>query len=312
MKLGIANQQVFANTLAELAKKDTNLYTVTSDSRGSGKLEKFGEDLPEQIVEVGIAEQNLVGVAAGMASTGKKIYAVSPSCFLTSRSLEQIKNDVCYADNPVNLVGISAGVSYGALGSTHHSMHDLAVLRAINNITILVPADNYETEMAVKASYTSNTPYFIRLGKSPMYHLPRRDTTFQSGKIAVIKEGSDVVFFANGETVSKAYEAAIELAKEGVDVAVISLHTVKPLDKSGILNWANKCSAVLTIEEHAEHGGIGEAIASVLMKNGVYKPFHLVGIPDEYTITGNQTEILSHYGISKQGIYENAKKLLQR
>jgi transketolase len=142
---GKANLDVFAKTLLDLARLDRNLIVVTSDSRGSGKLGPFGQELPGQIVEVGIAEQNLVGVAAGLAASGKRVFAVSPACFLTARSLEQIKNDVCYSDHPVTLVGISAGVSYGALGSTHHSLHDLAALRAINNLDIIVPADNTET-----------------------------------------------------------------------------------------------------------------------------------------------------------------------
>ena len=150
LKMGKANLEIFSETLQSLAENDKNIYVVTSDSRGSGKLVAFGQKFPDQIVEIGIAEQNLVGVAAGLASMGKKTFAVSPACFLTARSLEQIKNDVCYSDNPVKLIGISAGVSYGALGSTHHSLHDFAVLRAINNITIVAPADNFETEEAIK------------------------------------------------------------------------------------------------------------------------------------------------------------------
>ena len=135
------NQDIFSETLQRLAATDRDIIAVTSDSRGSGKLVPFGKQFPKQIVEVGIAEQNLVGVAAGLASCGKKVFAVSPACFLTARALEQIKNDICYSDNPATVVGISAGVSYGALGSTHHSLHDFAVLRAINNIIIVVPAE---------------------------------------------------------------------------------------------------------------------------------------------------------------------------
>jgi len=162
------NQDVFAKTLERLASTDRNIIAVTSDSRGSGKLGPFGQQFPEQLVEVGIAEQNLVGVAAGIASCGKKVFAVSPACFLTARSLEQIKNDIAYSDNPATIVGISAGVSYGALGSTHHSLHDFAVLRAIHNITIVAPADNYETEQAVELAAASESPVYLRFGKKPM------------------------------------------------------------------------------------------------------------------------------------------------
>src|SRR5689334_21302102 len=169
----LANLEVFADTLLELAREDSDLLVVTSDSRGSAKLAPFAKAAPGQIVEVGIAEQNLVGVAAGLASAGKNVFAVSPACFLTARSLEQIKNDVAYSDNPVKLVGISAGVSYGALGTTHHSLHDFAALRAINNLEIVVPADNWETTEAVKSAADRPGPVSLRFGKAPVYDLPR-------------------------------------------------------------------------------------------------------------------------------------------
>src|ERR1041384_4079303 len=156
------NLEIFSETLQRLASNDRNIIAVTSDNRGSGKLVPYGQKFPKQIVEVGIAEQNLVGVAAGLASCGKKVFAVSPACFLTARALEQIKNDVAYSDNPVNVIGISAGVSYGALGSTHHSLHDYAVLRAINNIIIVAPADNFETEQAIRLAAETDKPVYIR------------------------------------------------------------------------------------------------------------------------------------------------------
>src|SRR5688572_23882096 len=168
---GRANLEVFADMLLELAKSNRDVLAVTSDSRGSGKLGPFATALPEQIVELGIAEQNLVGVAAGLASAGKVVFAVSPACFLTARALEQIKNDVAYSDNPVKVIGISAGVSYGALGSTHHSLHDLAALRAIHNIDVVVPADNVETRHAVQLASQRATPTYIRFGKAPLYDL---------------------------------------------------------------------------------------------------------------------------------------------
>src|SRR6201981_4078174 len=164
MELALANLEVFAATLLELARQDSDLLVVTSDSRGSAKLAPFAKAVPGQIVEIGIAEQNLVGVAAGLASAGKKSFAVSPACFLTARALEQIKNDVAYSDNPVRLIGISAGVSYGALGSTHHSLHDFAALRAINNITIVAPADNFETEQAIRQAANASHPFYLRFG----------------------------------------------------------------------------------------------------------------------------------------------------
>src|SRR5262249_45513252 len=179
VKLGRGNLDEFAATLEELAKANPNIVAVTSDSRGSGKLAPYGQALPKQLVEVGIAEQNLVGITAGLASCGKKSFGVSPACFLTARSLEQIKNDVCYSDVPATLVGISAGVSYGALGSTHHSLHDLAALRAIHNLTIVVPADNFETREAIRAAAKSSKPMYVRFGKAAMYDVHQADSKFE-------------------------------------------------------------------------------------------------------------------------------------
>lgn len=310
---GKANQDVFSVVLQELAAADKQIIAVTSDSRGSGKLVAFGERFPDQIVEIGIAEQNLVGVAAGLASAGKKAFAVSPACFLTARALEQIKNDVAYSDNPVRLVGISAGVSYGALGTTHHSLHDFAVLRAINNITIVAPADNFETEQAVRLAVQSNKPVYLRFGKKPMPLLNPDETTFQFGKGRVIKEGSDIALIANGETVYPVLLAAQKLEKEhGIHATVISMHTVKPLDTGLLDNIAVKVKAIITIEEHMINGGLGEACASYLLQNGYHKPFKIMGIPDEYTVTGSQVEILNHYGISENGIAGEALRILKK
>ena len=183
-----ANLEVFAETLLNLAKKDKDIIVVTSDSRGSGKLTNFGKELPDQIIEVGIAEQNLVGICAGLSSSGKKVFGVSPSSFLTARSLEQIKNDIAYSNYPVTLVGISAGISYGQLGSTHHSIHDLAVLRAINNIDILVPADNFETRQSIINAVNYPKPLFIRFGKKPMLKIHNDDNSFKIGKGIKIRE----------------------------------------------------------------------------------------------------------------------------
>lgn len=304
------NQDIFSETLQRLAAADRNIIAVTSDSRGSGKLVKFGQELPDQIVEVGIAEQNLVGVAAGLASCDKKVFAVSPACFLTARSLEQIKNDICYSNNPATVVGISAGVSYGALGSTHHSLHDFAVLRAINNIIIVVPADNYETEKATELAVASPIPVYLRFGKKAMPHLTERKDEFVFGKGRIITEGDDVAIIANGETVYPALKAADILKAAGINATVVSMHTIKPLDTALIGSLAEKCKAILTIEEHSVNGGLGEAVASFLLQKGYTKKFKIMGIPDEYTVTGSQVEILRHYNISEEGISEEVRNLL--
>jgi transketolase len=308
------NQDVFSATLLELAESDRQVVAVTSDSRGSGKLVTFGQKLPQQIVEIGIAEQNLVGVAAGLASVGKKAFAVSPACFLTARALEQIKNDVAYSDNPVRLIGISAGVSYGALGTTHHSLHDFAVLRAINNITIVAPADNFETSEAVKLAIKLNKPLYLRFGKKPMPTLTEdTENKFEFGKGRIVRTGKDVSIIANGETVYPALQAAELLsAMHGINATVVSMHTIKPLDNDLILRLASETGAIVTVEEHSVNGGLGEACASLLLQNRYYKPFKIMGIPDEYTVTGSQIEIFNHYGLSADGIAATVVKLLNK
>lgn len=321
--MGRPNLEEFADTLLEMARADRNVLALTTDSRGSGKLGPFGKALPDQIIELGIAEQNLVGVAAGLASAGKIVYAVSPACFLTARALEQIKNDVAYSDQPVKLIGISAGVSYGALGSTHHSLHDLAALRAINNIDIVVPADNFETRHAIRAAATHPRPIYIRFGKAPMYDLPHsplpdvpvkdRDRSFfEIGRARTIRNGHDIAFIATGETVIHALLAAESLREKGLNCRVISLHTIRPLDTDAILSAARQCKAIVTVEEHLVHGGLGEACAAVLMQAGVHVPFKIVGIPDEYTVTGSQADIFRHYGITMEGLSQTALALTRR
>lgn len=305
-----ANLEIFSETLQRLALSDRDIIAVTSDSRGSGKLVPFGKKFPEQHIEVGIAEQNLVGVAAGLASCGKKVFAVSPACFLTARALEQIKNDVAYSDNPVNVVGISAGVSYGALGSTHHSLHDYAALRAINNIIVVAPADNWETEKAIELAAATKIPVYLRFGKKPMPPLKEvNDDVFAFGKGRIICEGEDVAIIAAGEAVYPAFEAAIKLKEQNIHATVISMHTIKPLDTALISLVASTCKAIVTVEEHSVYGGLGEACASFLLQSGYKKPFKIIGIPDEYTVTGSQQDIFNHYGINEKDICNQVIKL---
>lgn len=304
-----ANLEIFSSTLQDLALKNKDILVVTSDSRGSGKLVPFGEQYPDQIVEVGIAEQNLVGVAAGLASMGKIVFAVSPACFLTARSLEQIKNDVAYSDNPVVLVGISAGVSYGALGTTHHSLHDYAVLRAIHNLIVAAPADDNETVVLIKEATQLGKPVYLRFGKKPMLSLPNT-SDIQFGKARIIQKGEDIVLMGIGETVWPCMEAAALLEKKGIHVEVVSMHTIKPLDTAYIASAAERGKVIITVEEHSLHGGLGEAVGSFLMQAGWFVPFTMMGFPDEATVTGSQNEIFKHYNISAEGIQQKALQLL--
>jgi transketolase len=310
LKMGKANLDAFSETVRELARQDPSILVVTSDSRGSGKLVPFAEEFPEQIVEVGIAEQNLVGVAAGLASTHRPVFAVSPSCFLTARSLEQIKNDVAYSDNRVTLIGISSGVSYGALGTTHHSLHDFAALRAINNLDIVVPGDNIETRAVIRASVAHPRPLFIRFGKAPMYDLHPAEQAFEIGKAIRLREGSDLTLLATGELLQQAVLAAQLLSHSGISVEVISVHSLRPLDTEAILTSARKTGVVVTMEEHMVHGGLGEACAALLLQSGVHPTFRILGIPDAYTVTGSQAEIFYHYDLHMEGIASTCQRLL--
>ena len=306
-----ANLEVFAETLLELARKDKDIIVVTSDSRGSGKLTNFGQALPDQIIEVGIAEQNLVGICAGLSAVGKKVFGVSPSSFLTARSLEQIKNDIAYSDHPVTLVGISAGVSYGQLGATHHSIHDIAVLRAINNINIVVPADNFETKEVIKSAVNFKHPLFIRFGKRPMTKLHDDGHKFIIGNGIKLKSGNDLAIIATGETVQRALKACELLEKININCTLISMHTIKPFDEEVFLNSVSKVKAVITIEEHSVSGGLGEKCASVMMQKNIHLPFKILGFPDEYMVNGSQKDVLDHYNMSAEKILEIAKKLIK-
>ena len=310
MQTAKANLDIFGETLLSLAQMDRNILAVTSDSRGSGKLTAFGKTLPQQIIEVGIAEQNLVGVAAGLSAAGKQVFAVSPACFLTARALEQIKNDVAYSDHPVKLIGISAGVSYGALGSTHHSLHDLAALLAVNNIDIVVPADNFETRAVIEASLTHPRPLYIRFGKAVMPHLYGENAEFSIGKANTLREGKDGVFIATGETVIRAMQAAELLAASGVSFGVISMHSLRPFDEAALLSAARATGCVITVEEHSVHGGLGSLCAAALLQNGVHPRFKIIALPDEPTVHGSQTEIFNHYGIHPEGLAHTARALL--
>ncbi len=313
LPIGNTNLDVFAQTLMELAANDRDILVVTSDSRGSGRVTPFGEKFPEQIVEIGIAEQNLVGVSAGLASMGKKVFSVSPACFLTARALEQIKNDVAYSDHPVKIIGISAGVSYGALGTTHHSLHDFAVLQAINNIDIVAPADNFETRQVILAAVEYPRPLYIRFGKKAMPNLHAPETRFEIGKAIQLtpqRDNYDVALIAIGETVAPAFLASQELLTQGLNCCVLSLHSLRPFDEAAVQQAAERSKAVITVEEHSVNGGLGSRVASFLMQAGIFRPLRIVGIPDEHTVSGSQGEIFEHYGISSQGLTQTALELL--
>lgn len=306
----IANRQVICDTLMGLAKDDENIYVLTSDSRGSASMTNFANEYPKQFVEVGIAEQNLVGIAAGLATTGKKCFAASPACFLTMRSIEQVKVDVAYSNTNVKLIGISGGVSYGALGMSHHSLQDIAVMRAIPNIDIFLPADRFETEKLVRELVKYDKPAYIRIGRNPVDDVyESTDFNFQIGKANVMREGKDITIIATGETVKPAIEASDELKELGIKCRVLNMHTIKPLDEEAIIKAAKETGNIITVEEHSIYGGLGAAVSEVVVQNAPV-PMKIVGIKDEAAITGTSKEIFNYYGLSKENLVKLAKELI--
>ena len=298
----VANRQAMCEVLIEEAQKNKDVLVVTSDSRGSASLADFAKQLPDQLIEVGIAEQNLVSISAGLAHTGKRPFAASPACFLSMRSFEQIKVDVAYSNKNVKLVGISGGVSYGALGMSHHSLQDFAVTRAIPNLQVLVPADRHETKQLFKALTHSDTPAYIRLGRNPVEDCyDSEDYSFEIGKAVTMLEGTDILFIAAGETVRQAMDAAELLEQKKISAKVLNLHTIKPFDTEAVVKAARQIKRVISVEEHSLNGGLGAAVAEALSEETeiIHK---IVAFPDEALVTGTSEELFKHYGLDGESL----------
>lgn len=306
----IPNRQAMCGVLIEEAQKNSDILVMTSDSRGSASLAKFGETLPKQMVETGIAEQNLVSIAAGLAHSGKRPFVASPACFLSMRSIEQVKVDVAYSNTNVKLIGISGGVSYGALGMSHHSLQDFAVTRAIPNLQVLCPADRFETEAMFRELVKTDTPAYIRLGRNPVADCyESSEYGFQIGKAVTMKEGSDITLIGIGETVRVAIDAAVALEKEGIHAEVINVHSLKPFDKETIIASAEKTHHVITVEEHSIYGGLGSAVAEALCEQTNVKQ-RIIAFPDEKLVTGESPELFQHYGLTAANVAEQALTVL--
>ena len=307
----IPNRQVICDTLIEYGKLDRDIVVLTSDSRGSASMVAFAKELPQQLIEVGIAEQNLVGMAAGLAASGKKPYVTSPACFLSMRSAEQVKVDVAYSKTNVKLIGISGGVSYGALGMSHHSLQDIAVMRAIPGIAILLPADRFETKQAIKALLQYEGAVYLRIGRNAVPDVyESEDFDFQLGKAVTMSEGNDITIIATGETVKVAVDSAAELKTLGIGCRVLNMHTIKPLDEEAIIKAAKETGRIITIEEHSIFGGLGSAVAEVVTQNHPV-PLKIIGIPDEPAISGKSQEVFEHYGLCTANIKKVALQLLK-
>lgn len=304
----IANKQKICEVLMEAAKTDKDIVALCSDSRGSASFTPFAEQYPEQFVETGIAEQNLVSISAGLAKCGKKPYAVSPACFLSTRSYEQCKIDAAYSNTNVKLIGISGGISYGALGMSHHSAQDIAAMAAIPNMRVYLPSDHLQTECLMKALLKDEKPAYIRVGRNavdPVYEEGK--IPFEMDKATVVTEGKDAVIVACGEMVKPAADAAKLLEAEGIHVTVLDMYCVKPLDKDAIVKAAKDAKLVVTAEEHSPFGGLGSMVSQVVGRECPKKVVNL-SLPDAPVITGTSKEVFDYYGLNAQGIAKTVKE----
>ena len=284
---------------------------LCSDSRGSASLSRFADTYPEQFVEVGIAEQDLVSIAAGLARCGKKAFAASPACFLSTRSYEQAKVDCAYSNTNVTLIGISGGVSYGALGMSHHSAQDIAAMSALPNMRVYLPSDRFQTAKLVEALLQDEKPAYLRVGRNAVEDVYTEDACpFAMDKATWLREGEDVAIIACGEMVRPALDAAEALAAEGITATVLDMYCVKPLDKEAVLRAAQKAKAVLTVEEHAPYGGLGSMVAQVVAENCPRKVKNLT-LPDAPVITGTSKEVFAYYGLDAAGIAAAARELVR-
>lgn len=307
--MAMANKQVICNVLMELAQQDPMVTVLCSDSRGSGSMTEFANRFPDQFVEVGIAEQSLVSIAAGMASTGRKPVAVSPASFLSTRSMEQVKVDCAYSHNNVLLLGISGGVSYGALGMTHHSSTDIADMASIPGMRVYLPSDRLQTELLTRALMADTDPAYVRVGRNAVEDVYEEGKVpFEMDKATLVREGGDLAIIACGEMVLYAKRAAEALAKEGIQAMVIDMYCVKPLDREAVLKAA-ATGHILTVEEHVAIGGLGSMVAQLVAQQAPCK-MKCLTLPDSPVITGTSKEVFHYYGLDDEGIVKTARELL--
>ena len=307
----IANRAVMCEVLKEAAARDRDVVVLCSDSRGSASLTSFAEQFPDQFVEVGIAEQNLVSIAAGLASCGKKAFAASPASFLTTRSYKQCKVDCAYSGTNVKLVGISGGVSYGALGMTHHSAQDIAAMSAIPGMRVYLPSDRHQTRKLFEALLRDDQTAYIRLGRNPVEdvyeegHVP-----FAMNRATVLCEGTEVLLVACGEMVKPIQDAAKLLNEQGISTGALDMYCVKPLDTEGLLRAAAGKKLIVTAEEHAPFGGLGSMVAQAVCANDPRRVLCLA-LPDTPVITGTSAEVFAHYGLTGPGIAQTVRNALE-
>jgi transketolase len=309
-------REAMTDTLLALAQRNKDIVAVTSDARGSCSLEKYSKALPDQFIECGIAEQDEIGIAAGLASVGKHPYVFAPACFLSARSLEQIKIDVAYSHQNVKIFGVSGGISYGALGASHHSTHDIAVMRTFPDLAVILPCDAVQTESMLRTIEERKGAVYIRAGRAKVPAVYDKEngiscSPFVFGKANTIREGNDITIIACGELVYTAMTAADTLNEKNIRARVLDMHTLKPLDTDAVIKAARETGAIITVEEHSINGGLGAAVSQTVCE-ACPVPVHTMALPDEYIIAGDSEDVFRHYGLDAAGIISAAEKIFSR
>ncbi|MFN0103150.1 MAG: transketolase family protein [Bryobacteraceae bacterium] len=302
-------RKAFAEALITLAAADPRIVVVANDSVGSSNLKEFKNRFPDRLVNVGIAEQNMVGVGAGLANGGLIPFVCGAACFLTGRALEQIKVDLGYSRANVKLCGMSSGVAYGELGPTHHSIEDLAWTRAIANMTVVVPADPAETAAAVRAAAAYDGPVFLRISRMPVPEVNPAGYELEFGRSGRLREGASLTLIATGTMVCRAMEAAELLEADGIHAAVVNMSTVRPLDRQAV-ERAALAGPILTIEEHTVFGGLGGAVAEAVVTSHPVR-MRIMGIPGEFSPTGSPAVLFEHFGLTPAHIRIAAIELVE-
>lgn len=306
----ISNRQVICNTLIEAAEKDKDITVLCSDSRGSASMTPFFRKYPKQCVEMGIAEQNMVSVAAGLASCGKKPYVFSPASFLSTRSYEQAKVDVAYSDTNVKLVGISGGISYGALGMTHHSCQDIAAMEALPGMRVYIPSDRFLTRRLFESLLRDREPAYIRVSRNASEDIYSEDMSFTMNCANVLSSGKDVTFIAVGEMVHYAVKAAEILKEGGIDAGVLDMYCLKPIDEKAVLEAAGRSKLLVTAEEHSIYGGLGSLVAQITAEKSPVRVMQ-IALPDEHLIAGKAEDVFHYYRMDAEGIAASVKNAVR-
>ncbi len=310
----LATAEVFGKTLCELGEKDKRVVALTADLAGSTKIGDFKDKFPERFFNVGIAEQNLFGIAAGMAKSGLIPFASTFSVFASMRATDQLHTDICYQNVNVKIIGTHSGTSYGQAGSTHHAIEDIAMVRSLANLKVIVPADGFETANAVRAAYAMDGPVYIRINRGfDMNVYESENYGFEFGKGVLMNDGGDVTVIANGCCVFQAVQAAKILESDyGIHARVINLHTIKPIDREIILKAAEETRRIITVEDHTILGGLGTAVGEVVLESGRACAFKKLGLNDRFSAIGFHEDLMTMNGIDTEGIVKTAVDMMKR